>query len=162
MIDAAEKQFLKARTFLHEGKVEESLQELNLILARQPEFGKGQALLGHLLYHYFRDFTNAEEAFRKAMRQSPNHDETYLDYAALLLQLERFTETIAVLNKAMEVPGIEKDKVYRLFGMLSERQERWEEAIDYYSKALLFTFSVEAITGYEEDINRVLKKKSKV
>ena len=46
--------------------------------------------------------------------------------------------------------------------MLNERQERWDEAIDYYSKALLFAFSLEAITGYEDDINRVLKKKSKV
>lgn len=160
MIEAAEKQFLLARTFLREGKVEESLNELNLILARQPEYGKGQALLGHLLFHYYRDFVSAEEAFRKAMRQSPNHDETYLDYASLLLQLERFTETVAVLNKAMEVPGIEKDKAYRIFGMLSERQEKWDEAIDYFSKALIFTFSLASIKLYEEDIQRALKKKS--
>ncbi len=162
MIEAVEKQFLQARSLLREGKVEESLQELNLILARQPEFGKGQALLGHLLFHYFKDFPNAEEAFRKAMRQTPNHDETYLDYAALLLQLERFTETVAVLNKAMEVPGIEKDKVYRLFGMLAERQEKWDESIDYYSKALMFTFSLELIKQYEEDISRSLKKKLRI
>jgi Tfp pilus assembly protein PilF len=162
MIDAAEKQFLTARTLLREGNVEASLQELNLLLARQPDFGKGQALLGHLLFRYVRDFVNAEEAFRKAMRQAPTHEELYIDYAECLLQLERFTETVAVLNKAMEVPGIEKDKIFRLFGLFNERQEKWDEAIDYFSKAVLYSFSNENILQYEADIDRCIKKKARV
>ena len=162
MIEAADRQFLRAQNFLREGKVDECMQELNLILARQPEYGKGQALQGHLLLHYFQDFVNAEESFKKAMRLEPSYGETYLDYGLLLLRLERLTETVAILNKSMEVPGIEKDKVYRVMGMLSERQEKWDEAIDNFSKAIAYTFSNEALTLYEADILRIQRKRSSI
>ncbi len=162
MIEAADNQILKAQHLLVEGKVEECLQELSLVLARQPENGRAQALLGHLRLRYFQNFNAAEESFKIAMRQSSNYPDLYYDYAELLIMLERFTETIAVLNKGMVVPGIEKDKLYSLFGRLNERQEKWDDAIDFYTKALLYTFSEEMFTIYNANINRCNLKKRRV
>ncbi|CAN5376247.1 hypothetical protein BH11BAC2_BH11BAC2_24910 [soil metagenome] len=162
MIDPTEKQYLKARSLLSEGKPDEAVQELSLILALQPDNGKGQALLGHLMFRYFKDYVGAENAFRNAIKQAPTYAELYIDYAEMLLVLERYTETVAILNKSLEVPGIEKDKVNRLFGMLYERQTKWDEAIAYYNKSLIFTFSNEDLKIYEADIARCLMKKGKV
>ena len=162
MKEATDSQILKAHRLLSEEKVEECLQELSLVLARQPENGSAQALLGHLRMRYFKNFQSAEEAFKVAMRQSANHPELYYDYAELLVMLERYTETVAVLNKGMEVPGIEKDKLYRLFGRLNERQEKWDDAIDFYTKALLYTFFEEMIAKCNADINRCNMKKLRV
>jgi tetratricopeptide (TPR) repeat protein len=160
MIETADKQFYKIRTLLLEGRTDDALLELDLLLARQPDFGKGQALLGRLLFRFFQNFTTSEEAFRKAMKHSPDYPELYFDYSELLLQLERFTETVAVLNKAMEIPGIEKDKVYFIFGKLYERQLKWDEAINYYGQALQYTFSDEVLKDCDAAIARCLKKKN--
>mgnify|MGYP000849906044 FL=1 len=162
MIEAADNQILKAQNLLAEGRVEECLQELSLVLARQPENGRAQALLGHLRLRYFRNYNAAEESFKIAMRQAANYPDLYYDYADLLIMLERYTETVAVLNKGMEVPGIEKDKLYILFGRLNERQEKWDDAIDYYTKALIYTFSDDVFAACNADINRCNLKKRRV
>ncbi|MBK7888509.1 MAG: hypothetical protein IPJ86_14890 [Bacteroidetes bacterium] len=44
--------------------------ELQVIIARYPEQGKAQAMLGSIYLHHLADFTAAEEAFRIAMRQA--------------------------------------------------------------------------------------------
>ena len=160
MIEATEKQLYKARTLLLEGKLDEALLELDVLLVRQPDFGKGQVLFGHIQFRYFKNYAGAEESFRKAMKLAPDYAELYFDYSELLLQLERYTETVAVLNKSMEIPGIEKDKIYYRFGLLYERQSKWEEAINYFGQALHYTFSDEMVKQYEMDVLRCLKKKN--
>jgi hypothetical protein len=56
MIEAAEQQLLIAQRLWEEGKVEESLQTLNLLMVRNPEYGKAHAFLGMLLFQHFSDF----------------------------------------------------------------------------------------------------------
>jgi tetratricopeptide (TPR) repeat protein len=160
MIEAAEQQLLIAQRLWEEGKVEESLQTLNLLMVRNPEYGKAHAFLGMLLFQHFSDFPAAEEAFKKALKLSPLNPTLYLDYAALLLQLERYNETIALLNKALEVQGIDKGKANRLFGLLYERQQDWDEAISYFSKAFQFTFSNSELDLYKADIQRIAQKRA--
>ena len=87
MIEAAEQQLLIAQRLWDEGKVEESLQTLNLLMVRNPEFGKAHAFWGMLLFQDFLDFLAAEDAFKKALKLSPLNPSLYLNYAALLLRL---------------------------------------------------------------------------
>jgi tetratricopeptide (TPR) repeat protein len=162
MIDAAEKTILNANLLLAKGLVAECVQELSTLLARQPEHGRSNALLGHLQLRYFKDFAAAEEAFKIAMRNAASFPDLYIDYAFLLLQVERYTETIAVINKGLEVPGISKDKLFQIFGHLYERQSKWDDAVEYYTQALLYTLNNESLKEYEVDIVRVGVKRGRI
>jgi tetratricopeptide (TPR) repeat protein len=159
-MEALELHYIKALVYLREKQVEECIREVDLMLARQPENGKAKGIQALIYHRYLRDYTKAEELFKQAVRLEPTIDKTYLWYAALLLDLGRFSETVAILNKATEIPGVEKDKVDRLFGLLNERQEKWDDALSYYSKAQLYTFSSESMNELQQDIDRCLRKKN--
>ncbi|MBL7922934.1 MAG: hypothetical protein JNL88_01915 [Bacteroidia bacterium] len=160
MADTNAQQFLLIQQHLGEGRTGEALAELRVLLSRQSDHGKAQALYGRILMEHLLDYLAAEEAFRLAMRQAPAYPDLYYDYGDLLLRLDKGTETVAVLNKALEVPGIEKDRIYHLFGNLYERQAKWEDALDYYTKAILYSLSDEAIRRYTAAIERVKQKSS--
>ncbi len=158
MADTHTTHLISIQQLLAQGKAGEALSELQVLLSRNPEHGRAQALYGHILLNHLVDYSAAEEAFRIALRHAPTYPALYYDYGELLLRLDKGTELIAVLNKSLEVPGVEKDKVYRLFGMLYERESKWEDAISYYTKALLYALSDINVAAYRNDVIRVQGK----
>lgn len=158
MADIQAQQLIRIQQLLKEGQAGEALAELQVLLARSPDHGRGQALYGHILLWLLLDYPAAEEAFRIAMRQSPAYPDLYYDYGELLLRLDKGTEMVAVLNKALEVPGIEKDRIYRLFGQLYEREKKWEDALEYYTRAIFHTLSTLTGSAYRDDVERVKGK----
>lgn len=74
------------------------------------------------------------------------------------MRLEKHTETIAILNRALEVKGIEKDKIHRLMGQVYEKEKRWSEGVEHYTQAILFSFSDEFVLDVRKDLMRVRMK----
>jgi tetratricopeptide (TPR) repeat protein len=159
MINASDKQFYLATRLLKEGQVEECINELSLLLIRYPDHGRGNALLGHLFMRHLSDYSQAEECFNQALRFGPLYPELYYDFAELLIQLEKYTGAIAVLNKGFEIPGIEKEKMLRLFGLIYEKQQNYDQAITYYTDAIFQSMSETAIKKLQSDIQRCMLKK---
>ena len=145
---------------LRNGRLEEALTELNQLLSRFPESGRLQSINGYILFRYAKQNDAAEEAFRKAMRADGEDPELYPEYAELLLQGAKYTEMVAVLNRALEVPLVKKDVIYHLFGQLYERQQNWDEAIEYYNRAILFTLDGALMKQFLEARQRVQQKKN--
>lgn len=160
MISASDKQFFLASRLLKEGHIEECINELSLLLIRYPDHGRGNALLGRLYLRYLSDYTKAEECFLQALRFDPLYPELYYDFAELLIHLEKYTEAIAVLNKGFEIPGIEKNKLYRWTGMIYEKQKDFDQAILNYTQAIYDSFSDAFIQLLNSDIKRCLIKKA--
>ncbi len=158
-MDALDLHFLNALAHLRDRKVEEALREIGLMQARQPENGKAKWLEAKILHKFLKEFARAEELYKQAMRLEPSLEGVLVDYAELLVRLERYAEAIAVLNRAAEIPGVEKDKVDRLFGLLNERQEKFDDALQHFTKAMLYTFSDEQMATLQKDIERVMRKK---
>ena len=104
----------------------------------------------------------AEEHFKNAISSSPEFTESYIYYAALLLSQERFAEMNAHLNKVSEIPGAKKHAVYELFGRMNELMGKYDEAINFFKKAIVQTFSDEDIVSYEKAIARCNTKKKYV
>jgi tetratricopeptide (TPR) repeat protein len=159
-MEALDIKLVVVRELLQGGRLEEAFNEISLLLPRFPESGRLQALHGQVLFRYLGHFDQAEEAFRKAMRSDGDDPALYPEYAALLLQGGKYTEVVAVLNRAMEVPLVAKEKIFALFGQLYERQQNWEEAIEYYSKAALFTLDTDEMEQFLADRQRVARKKA--
>ena len=160
MINAIDKQFFLAARLLQSGQVEECMNELSLLLIRYPDHGRGNALLGRLYLRHLSEFTLAEECFNKALRYDPLYPELYYDYAELLIHLEKYTEAIAVLNKGFEIPGIEKNKLYRWMGMIYEKQKDFDQAILNYTQAIYDSFTDAFIQLLKTDIKRCMMKKA--
>jgi tetratricopeptide (TPR) repeat protein len=160
MINASDKQFFLASRLLKEGQVEECINELSLLLIRYPDHGRGNALLGRLYLRHLSDYTQAEECFLQALRFDPLYPELYYDFAELLIQIEKYTEAIAVLNKGFEIPGIEKNKLYRWTGMIYEKQKDFDQAILNYTQAIYDSFSDTFIQLLKSDIKRCMMKKA--
>lgn len=158
MAENKEQHYLLLQQLLEQNRVSEALVELKLLLSAHPEEGRAYALQGHLLWHRLKDLAGAEAAFRQAMRYVPELPALYYDFGALLLSLDKNTETIAVLNKALEVRGIEKERVFRMMGQLYEREQRWTDAIDYYTRALLYSLSESFVLECRKDLLRVKMK----
>ena len=158
MINASDKQFFLASRLLKEGQVEECLNELSLLLIRYPDHGRGNALLGRLYLQHLSDYTKAEEYFLQALRFDPLYPELYYDFAELLIHLEKYTEAIAVLNKGFEIPGIEKEKMLRLFGLVYEKQQNYDQAITYYTDGIIQSMSEASIKKLQADIQRCMLK----
>ena len=156
----AEKILFKANEKLALSQVSEALDILLELTGIYPEFGKAYFMMGTIYTNSFSDFTTGESYFKKAISLTPEYSATYLAYAEMLIQQERFTEAIAVLNKSLEMPGVKKDKANYLFGMMYELQTKFEDAISYYKKAISLTLSEEIIALCEKAMNRCnLKKK---
>jgi hypothetical protein len=64
------------------------------------------------------------------------------------------------LNRALEIPLISKEEIFALFGQLYERQRNWDEAVEYYSRAAIYTLSNQAMEQYLADRARVMKKRA--
>jgi predicted Zn-dependent protease len=153
-----DQQHLHVRQLLQQGRIADCLTELQLMTAMEPEDGKAHALLGHIQLRHLEDPEGAESSFRLAMRFSPTYAPLYPDYAEVLMRLEKHTETIAILNRALEVKGIEKDKIHRLMGQVYEKEKRWSEGVEHYTQAILFSFSDEFVLDVRKDLMRVRMK----
>jgi tetratricopeptide (TPR) repeat protein len=160
MINASDKQFFLASRLLKEGQIEECINELSLLLIRYPDHGRGNALLGRLYLRHLSEYTKAEECFLQALRFDPLYPELYYDFAELLIHIEKYTEAIAVLNKGFEIPGIEKNKLYRWTGMIYEKQKDFDQAILNYTQAIYDSFSDTFIQLLKSDIKRCMMKKA--
>ena len=158
MADTNAQSLLLIQEHLAQGRTGAALSELQLLMARQPDHGRAQALYGRILFRHLNDFAGAEEAFRIAMRNAPADPDLYVDYAELLVRLDKGTETVAILNRALEVPGVEKDKIYRIFSQLYERQAKWDDALEYNAKAFMFTLNNEMIQRCQDDRERIRRK----
>lgn len=155
-----EKLFYQAINKLKQGDIPASVDLLLDLTTRFPDFAKANNYLGEIYFNYFKDADAAEVYFKKAIAAAPAFTSSYINYARVLLEQERFTELNANLNKVSEIPGAEKDKVNELFGLMNELQGKYEPAIQYYKKAITLTFSNEDLSKYEQAIARCeIKKK---
>lgn len=160
MITEADKLFYQAEKLLQDRLIHEAADLLNQLNTRFPEYGRAYSVLGFIYTHHIHDFSNAESLFKRGINLSPEYPPSYIGLAEILLLQERYPELIAILNKAIEIPGVQKDKVYELFGRMNELQMKLEEATSYYKKAIHYSFRDEDILLYETAIRRCLKKKN--
>lgn len=148
----------QANTLIREKRSQEAVELLLKILQRNPQFGKAY---NHLAYVYeidYRDYTRAEEYYKKAMQYEPNYNPAYTHYARLLSNCKRFDELKAHLDIALTIPTVSDETIYHEYALMYEMQQNPEFAIDYYIKAAMTTLDTNKIALYQESINRCRTK----
>lgn len=148
----------QANTLIKEKRSQESVELLFKILQYNPQFGKAYNHLGYVYEIDYRDYTRAEEYYKKAMQYEPNYSPAYIHYARLLSSCKRFDELKAHLDMALTVPTVSDEAIYHEYALMYEMQQNPEAAINYYIKAAMTTLDIHKITLYQESINRCKTK----
>jgi Tfp pilus assembly protein PilF len=154
----AEKLIFSAGVLIRDNQPGEAASMLQDCLLRFPDAGKAHALMGHIYDRFFNEPFTAEDYFKKAMMLASDYTFTYLYYADALLAQERYTEMTAMLNKALETTAAAKNQIFNLFGMMYEKQSKYEEAVEDYQRAIVFCLNDDLISEYQKSISRCVAK----
>ncbi|GAA4342237.1 tetratricopeptide repeat protein [Flaviaesturariibacter amylovorans] len=126
----------------------EAFRKYESILFEEPTHAATHNSLGWIYKTQLDDFRKAESHFTAAIRSEPHYPHAYLNFAVLLMDLERYDELEALVQKALDVPAIEKSWLYHRLGLARELQLRFDEAVTYYEKAILMTLNDDKIKAY--------------
>ncbi|MEM9646903.1 MAG: hypothetical protein AAF969_00370 [Bacteroidota bacterium] len=136
-----EEKFSKADQDLKAGKIEAAVATFEAILKEDPTFGKAYNHLGWVFETKVKDFVNAEKNYKLALEHTPTYTAVYKNYAILLSSLERFDDLKALLEKAKDVPGMDKYTLYNEYAIMYEQLEEYNLAITYYRDAAKATMN---------------------
>ncbi len=106
---------------------------------------------GNALAQYGK-FEQAARHYQSALQIQPRRVEIYGQLAYCLIQQKQWNSAIAICHLALALSRKNQQffsEIYLLLGSIAEKQQRWESAIDYYSKVLqkgnIYNFKI--ITG---------------
>lgn len=154
--------FFKADQQIKDGQVVEAFDTLTYILEQDVEYGKAYNHLGWLYETKYKNYAKAEECYRLALKYAPDYLAIYINYAILLSTIEKFDELEKLLEKSLQIPGINKAKVWNEYAIMYEVQEKYDKAVEAYRKSIRFSLNNEDITRYEQSIERCRKKQNLV
>lgn len=154
-----EEYFFEADRLINAGEVNPAFTLLRELTSKFPDYGRAYNHLGFLYETKYRDPAKAEDCYRRCLELSPDYPALYLNYAILLNNQNRWEELEALLQKALQVAGINKAKVYNEYAIMHEVLGNFDSSIAEYRRAIQFSFSDSDIASYEKSIARVEQKK---
>jgi tetratricopeptide (TPR) repeat protein len=154
-----EEKFQIADRLINDGKIAEAATVLEEILADAPDFGKAHNHMGWLYETKFKNFKQAEEFYKMALKFSPDYPAAYYNYAYLLSTLRRYDDLEQLLNTAIKVSGVSYATIYNEYGLMREIQGRYEEAIHYFRLYIQNSYDGKTIESAAESIKRCERKK---
>ncbi len=153
-----EELYLEAEADIKNGNYAEAFRKYEVILEEEPANGPTLNSLGWLSKTQIEDYQKAETYYLACIKANPSYPHTYHNYATLLTDMERFEELVDLLQRCFSVASIEKSWVYMKFGFMEELRLDFQEAINYYEKAILVALSDEKIKDYQANIDRCRNK----
>jgi tetratricopeptide (TPR) repeat protein len=153
-----EELYLEAETDIRNNNFAEALRKYQSILYDEPASAPVHNSLGWLYKTQFDNYSKAESHYLAAMKCDPKYPHAWHNYAVLLTDMERYDELKKHLERCLDVMTIDKSWVYIRFGLMEELNLRFQDAIQYYEKAILVSLNDEKIKDYRNDIERCNSK----
>jgi tetratricopeptide (TPR) repeat protein len=154
-----EEKFIEADNLIKDNLLSEAVNFLNDILAEAPDFGKAHNHLGWIYETKIKDYTKAEEHYKLALKFSPEYTATYYNYSILLSTLRRYNELLTLLDKAVNIAGINLATIYNEYAIMYESQGKYDEAIKYYKLYVQNSYDNKMIETAADSITRCKRKK---
>ena len=153
-----EEMFAKADELIKEGDITGAVETLVKITQRNPHFGKAYNHLGWVYENKYKNYSKAEEFYKKELQFAPEYPASYLNYTYFLSNLSRYDELKPHLEKSLSVPSVAKETIYNEYAIMLEMQQKPQEAMDFYVKAAMTTLDSTKLTQYKDSIERCKQK----
>lgn len=132
-----ETMFHEADKLLNDNKYEDAYFILKSLIAQEPTFGKAYNHLGWFYQWEAKEYTKAEECYKKAIEVMPEYYASYSNYILLLSAQQRWKELDALITRTFTVPNAHRDTLYKQMAIMHEKQGKYEEAIEAYKKCAI-------------------------
>ena len=153
-----EELYLEAEAEIKNNNFAEAFKKYESILYEEPSNGPTLNSLGWLYKTQLENYAKAESYYRAAIKGDPSYPHSYLNYATLLTDMERYEELTRLLDSCLKVPSIDKSMVHSKFGFMEELKLQFSDAIRHYEKAILFSLHDDRIKDYQQHIERCRTK----
>ncbi len=150
--------YLEAEADIKNGNYVEAFRKYEAILMEEPSNGPTLNSLGWLSKTQIEDYSKAEAYYKASIKADPQYPHSYLNYATLLTDMERFEELSELLQTCFRIPTIEKSWVFMKLGLMEELKLNFTTAIANNEKAILVALSDEKIKDYQLNIDRCNNK----
>lgn len=160
MTTKVEQLYLEAEADIRNSNYAEAFEKYETILYEEPSFAPAHNSIGWIYKNQFDDYVKAEKHFKASIAADHFYPHPYFHLASIYFDLDRFDELKKHLDKCLTISTIEKAWIYHRNGMMEETYGKFDEAIEYYKKAIMNSFSNEKIAEHKADIERCETKKS--
>lgn len=149
----------EADELIRSNKIADAVNLLEGIIAEVPDYGKAYNHLGWIYETKLKDINSAESMYKQCLAYHPEYPPVYLNLSIVLSSLGKYDEVETLLNKALNVAGVEKSAIYNEFGILNELRQDYNAAIEKYKEAIRFSLSDVNVDTYSKSINRCRTKR---
>ncbi|MEZ4842122.1 MAG: hypothetical protein R2821_11585 [Flavobacteriaceae bacterium] len=158
--DKAENLFFEADELINENKIVEAKELLIEILSEFPDYGYAHNHLGWIYQVKFSDYEKAEKHLKLAMKYAPNYNAGYVNFAYLLLDINKYDEMIKFGEEALSHNFVDKSTIYNKMAQAYEMKDDNFKAYDYYKLAVKHTLNNTTLEQIYSSINRIKDKMS--
>lgn len=151
--------YLDAENDVKNNNYTEAFKKYESILFDEPGNAATHNSLGWIYKTQMDNYEKAENHYLAAIKSEPHYPYAYINYAILLMDLERFAEMEKLIEKALKIATTDKSTLYCRLALANEMQLKFDEAIACYEKAILYCLNDDKIKSYRTDIERVEEKK---
>ena len=125
-----------AAAYYERGNLAVSLEELRIAIEADPGYASAYNVLG-LVHADLRENEQAQASFERALRISPTDADTNHNYAWFLCQTDREEQSLRYFLAAVRNPlYTTPQKSYFLAATCAARKSKYQEAQDYYERAI--------------------------
>ena len=156
-----EERYVHAVEELRYGETAKALQLINGLIAADANYARAYYQAGIINYYYIKDYQAAGYYFSKCVEIEPNFPDVYEDLLKLLVFLNMELKAKTTASKALQVAGVNQRLIYHQLGLLEEKNQNYNGALDYYKKAYAYSFEKEDADDSNSDIERVKDKISR-
>ena len=142
-----------------EGRLDEGKSMLDEILLIDPAYGRAHNHLGWFYAAKLEKFDRAKEHFELALKFSPDYPAVYLNLGRLYMQIGEFDKGIDLLNRGLNIPGIDKATVYDLLSGIYESRGELRLALMNAKLAWKEAGNTEYMNYLKGSVKRIRAKK---
>jgi tetratricopeptide (TPR) repeat protein len=153
-----EERYIQATEELRYGEAAKALQLFNELLVADAGYARTYFQLGIINYYYIKDYQAAGFYFSRCIEIDASFPDVYEDFMKLLVFLNMKKKAQQTASKALTVAGVNQRLVYQQLGILEEKNQNWNAALDCYRKAYSFSLEKEDTDNSKSDIERVKDK----
>lgn len=143
---------------IEQGQIKEASDALVELLEMFPNFAPGYNVMGWIYANPFGEPREAISIYLKAIELAPDYPPTYFNVLVALNTVGRYAEVPELVQKALELKGIDPAKIHYCLGMMYELQMDYQSGKEEYLQALRMTVVDSDFQQYQAAFQRCDQK----